>query len=372
MKSFAESDDAGLLPACWDCGDVARKLRPGVPLPILIQSYKDADGSTDPDFHVEMDQALLIADGKAKASFGSGGEVSTSQAYGMRMEQTYALFTTEEFGPVLGQLPPEMKKSKKTQAVPIPFGKPEQASLFWMVDLNGLPAEVLNWCKKVIIYYDTSANMQEIFLAAADNLAKDQAKRLFPIIAAGHMDGRPSQFRPGAERPLTLEEWKNKVRPAVIEMEPAADAQASDGDEDSDDAPLQPPARPGQKRALGFALPSSGRPKAAAKAKSLAAKAKAKAAASVPAVPAAPAAESVSFVPPPTGQASRASRGSNGDGEARSESTVGNAGKKILRLDSDMAWLRKNISHLRRMRRSSRWKPWMGSSFFVKAPPSHW
>ena len=280
---------------------------------------------------------MLIASGKAQAAFGSASEVSTSQAYGMRMEQTYALFTTEEFGPVLGQLPPEMKKSKKTQAVPIPFGKPDTASFFWMVDLNGLPSEVRDWCKKVTVYYDTSANMQEVFLAAADNLAKDQGKRLFPIIAAGHMEGRPSQVRPGADRPLSLEEWKNKLRPAVIESGPPAD-QASDGDEDSDDAPLAPPSRPGQKRTLGFALPSSSsnKPKAATKAKASAAKAKAKVAPAP--VAAAVAAESL----PPTGsQASRTSRAGNVDAEARSESTVGNAAKKTLRLDTDMAMVAK-------------------------------
>ncbi|CAE7243609.1 unnamed protein product [Symbiodinium sp. CCMP2592] len=311
-KAFAETDASGhpTIAMCWDCGDTGAKLRPGVPLCMLLIFYNEADGSQDPEFHVEMDAARDIIAGKEVADFGVSSEVFTHQSYGLRMEQTFAVFTHEEMGPIAGRMPAELKKTKKVECIALPSAKPDQKSYFYIMDMYGLPSDIMNSCKKVTVYYDWGANAKDIFLA-------------------NHMNSRPSQLRPMAEKPLTLQGWKDKISAAARNTTGNTGPVELDDDvpSDDEDAPAPNPVA-GKRRAVGFAAFEV---KPAAKGK---AKAKSQPSQPVPAQVAAaaefPSAPSAVFS---TNAGSRPAGGRrSGEGrvadDQRSESTVAAGGKQ--------------------------------------------
>eukprot|EP00440_Ansanella_granifera_P058938 gb/GFBE01063882.1/.p1 GENE.gb/GFBE01063882.1/~~gb/GFBE01063882.1/.p1 ORF type:complete len:189 (+),score=50.95 gb/GFBE01063882.1/:1-567(+) len=93
--------------ACWDCRDIAMRLRPGKEVKILVAIYTNEKGAhaEDTTFKAEFDGALKVRKsiGKDGPRFSPGSLVENQTAYGFEVFQDFGCVTESEYTALVGQ-----------------------------------------------------------------------------------------------------------------------------------------------------------------------------------------------------------------------------------------------------------------------------
>ena len=337
---FVDLDARGVptLDICWPCADKGGRLRPDLAAEglegarIMLARFRAGSACLeDPTFKQEMVFAIERENEDGEASrFMPSSDVLNLTSYGLRITQPYALLSESEYTSLLDATP----ASIKLKPTSLPFLGPAQSSNFYVMDMQGLPSEVVNSCKKLEVFYTSQSRHNEWFLNQDQQLHQSQGDRVFQHIAQSAFQTRPEKTRPSAQI-LTLDQLRVKHRQAAAQAESnnaAAPPPAADDEENSgDDGASTAPAPKAKSRAFGIVVPrAKPAPKASRKAKAKAAAAAAAAATTVTASAPTPA---VATPAPEVG-------GSGGvPDEDKSESAAGKSQSKaalLARLDPDM------------------------------------
>ena len=258
---FVQLDARGrpVVDCCWVCADKAGRLRPDMAakgmegVTILLARFRGgASCLEDPTFKDEMTFALNKPD---EETFMPGSEVFNMTAYGIRVTQPYALFTESEYAGLLEAVPSAIKMKPTT----VPFQGPGLTGNFYTLDMQGLPVDVQNSCKKMEVFYCSQTQHNESFLNHLTQLHQAQGERVFQYIAQSAMANRPEKARPTA-KPMTLAEAQSKHQQAEANAAAAPAAAAQSQDDEPGEAS---PAKAVRTKAFGIVAPSLA--KAAAK-----------------------------------------------------------------------------------------------------------
>ena len=164
-------------------------------------------------------------------------EVAEDQAYGYYVFEEKGLLTAQEFYDLEGRLPTDA--SVETMSVPWPNPGSKQEMV--LVNLKGLPLEVILSMRRVHIYYDSSARQSEVLLRPERQVLSSQGFATFEHATRNHMKERPDQLKPGAvgaDLAVTKQKFQRKAHassstPAVAPPNAAAQESDSDGEDDT-------------------------------------------------------------------------------------------------------------------------------------------
>ena len=207
MKECACLDKAGtapLVPVCFECGDIALQIRPEATLQKVYAWYTNTAGARmqDRDFKTGFD--------KAKANYQQAAEgyvcdpaslVCEDVSYGYNIFEEKGLLTAQEFYDLEHVLPSEAG----LEPTMVPWPNPRHSQEMFLVDLKGLPLDVILGMRRVHIYMDSAAKQQEIMLRPERQLLPRQAAATFKHHVSEHFQERPKGLVPGVEGSISAQ-----------------------------------------------------------------------------------------------------------------------------------------------------------------------
>ena len=202
----------------------------------------ESTSKQDPQFVADMGMArsrrASFNNGEALLPFRPAGSVLNSKAFGYTIFQEKGLVTSDEYEDIVERAPSDIKLS----ATKAPWSGEGKEDTMYLIDLRGLPLDIILSLRRVKQYFDSRAAMHEEFLNPQIQLTKDQAQEQYKHVLDMHMKARPEKLRPGAGKPYTVQQLQkmheeaDSSRSAALEIaKKRARKAASDSGSDSSD-----------------------------------------------------------------------------------------------------------------------------------------
>ena len=206
----AAGQEGLLLKVCYDCGDLALSIRPNLSLDKIVAIWRNENGAKKDDTNLVAEfqkakERLEAVLGDGPKPFRPAGSVSNGQAYGFRVFQERGLITSTEYYELLSKVPEDVKLTASKTPWQGPNANREN---MYLIDLKGLPLDVILSLRRVHIYYDCKAAMLEEFLTPEHQLLPQQHNEMFRYVVSQHMAQRPEKMHPSSARPHGIEKLR--------------------------------------------------------------------------------------------------------------------------------------------------------------------
>ena len=124
-----------------------------------------------------------------------------SMSYGYNIFEEKGLLTAQEFYDLEHVLPSEAG----LEPTMVPWPNPRHSQEMFLVDLKGLPLDLILGMRRVHIYMDSAAKQQEIMLRPERQLLPRQAAATFKHHVSEHFQERPKGLVPGVEGSISAQ-----------------------------------------------------------------------------------------------------------------------------------------------------------------------
>ncbi len=175
-------------------------IRPNTELEDVVPIFlnKAGAGKKDPtlakDFEFAVARKEEIEENLSRSVFKPAARVFNAQAYGYKIFQERGVVTEREYEELLDRVPKEIG----LEAQKAPFSGPDREDALYLVDLKGLPLDVILSMRRVHIYFDNHACLQDVFLEPERQLTREQGAEYFKYVISQNMKNRPDKFKPSA------------------------------------------------------------------------------------------------------------------------------------------------------------------------------
>ena len=209
---FSTIDDPNFA-ACYRCGWVLLRLRPGQNLVglIKIKMNHNGDGINDPNLEKEFDAAVLVydemVDKGAAPRFSATCNVENQAVYMMQCFQDYGLLSEKEFYATFKASPADIS----LEPVTLPWKGVNQSQNFYAVRLDDVPLEQALAMRKMRISFGEAASRRDMYLTESTQLHASQGDPVFEWAARAHMIGRAKEFQPACAEPLSFQELRDRI-----------------------------------------------------------------------------------------------------------------------------------------------------------------